>query len=51
MSARIAASILPLLVGFFFNSDKLTEGSSLVLFAVLLVVTAVVITLSVLLDV
>ncbi|WP_346896227.1 hypothetical protein [uncultured Roseibium sp.] len=51
VSARIAASILPLLVGFFFNSDKLTEGSNLVLFAVLLVMTAVVITLSVLLDV
>jgi hypothetical protein len=48
---RIAASILPLLVGFFFNSDKLTEGNNLVLFALLLVVTAVVITVSVLMDV
>ena len=50
-TTRIAASILPLLVGFFFNSDKLTEGNNLILFALLLVATAVVITVSVLMDV
>ncbi|PIP00024.1 hypothetical protein CJ014_04575 [Pleomorphomonas carboxyditropha] len=51
IATRIAASLLPLLVGFFFNSDKLTEGNNLVVFALLLVATAVVVTVSVLMDV
>lgn len=48
---RVMASVLPLLVGLFFNAQKMSEGNNLVFFAFLLVLTAVVITISVIMEV
>ncbi|WP_439525661.1 hypothetical protein [Roseovarius mucosus] len=47
---RIAASILPLLVGLFFNSDKLSEGNNLAFFAIFIALTALAVTASVFMD-
>lgn len=48
---KIFSSILPLLVGFFFNSQSVTQGNNLVLFVILVAITVAVVTASVITDV
>ena len=47
---RISASILPLLVGLFFNSEKLNEGNNLAFFAIFIALTAIAVAASVFMD-
>lgn len=47
---KVASLILPLLVGFFFNSTTVAQGNNLIFFVVLVAVTVAVMTASVLVD-
>lgn len=50
VATRIAASIFPLLVGLFFNSEKLNEGNNLAFFAIFIALTAVAVAASAFMD-
>jgi len=47
---KILSSILPLLVGFFFNSQSVTQGNNLIMFVILVAITVAVVTTSVITD-